>query len=82
MCFRCASIEAIAGNTNVMPCENKVRGPIRVLSHNYWVKSMCYFLFRCNARALLLVYLSLLIKHGVLLPVRRRRFCEKAPLFL
>ena len=53
--FRCVSTEATVGNTNVMPCENKVRGSIRVLSHNYWVKGMCYFLSRCNARALLLV---------------------------
>ena len=43
------------GNTNVMPCETKRRGPIKVLSHGYWVKNVCYFLSRCNAWVFLLV---------------------------
>ena len=50
-CFHCVSTEVTVGNTNVMPCETKRRGPINVLSHGYWVKSVCYFLSRCNARA-------------------------------
>ena len=38
------STEATAGNTNVMPCENKGRGPIRVLSHGYWVERVLFSL--------------------------------------
>ena len=53
--FRCVSTETTINNTNVMPCENKGREYIRVLSHGYWVKNICYLLSRCNARALLLV---------------------------
>ena len=58
-CFRCVSTETTINNTNVMPCENKGREHIRVSSHGYWVKNMCYLLSRCNARAL---FASLTIK--------------------
>ena len=50
-CFHCVSTEVIVGNTNVMLCETKRRGLINVFSHGYWVKSVCYFLSRCNAWA-------------------------------
>ena len=47
----------IRGNTNMMPRKNKEDGPIVVLSDGCSVKSVLCFFSRCNARALLLVYI-------------------------
>ena len=72
-----ASVCEYRGNTNVMPCETKRRGPIKVLSHGYWVKNVCYFLSRCNARVFLLVNNKAFTVSGGTLLV----FSENNPLF-